>query len=306
MQKEQKRVVAMVVARMGSTRVPGKSMIELSGHPVVWHVLQYAQKVRGVDAVCLVTSDTSQDDALQTIAEQSGFECYRGDSERVLDRLHGAAQATQADVILEIGGDCPLLDPNILSDALSYFFANPCDYLCNYSPPTFPEGMDVNVISRTALDKAWREAVAPSQRIHPFSYLTHHPELFVIRNFAIPTDLSHHHWSLDFPEDIELIRAIYEHLWEPGISFSLQNLLQLVESNPVIASLDKKLHRPKVLHAFWNSPGIVRDMHTDIAALANQALVEQNQNNYQAAEHNYRELIKIAQHLLAETNARQQ
>lgn len=291
------RVVVMVVARMGSTRVPGKSLIDLCGHPVLWHVLRLAKEIRSVSDVCLATTDLPADDPIAELARAEGVECYRGDAERVLDRLYGAATQMKADVIVDVGGDCPLLDPEIISRALEDFFSSPCDYLCNYEPPTFPEGMDINIVSMAALEKAWRYAIAPSQRIHPFSYLTYHPESFVIRNYAMTPDLSQHHWSLDFPEDITLIRAAYDKLWKDGSPMRLQDLLSLLATDETFAGIDKNLQRTKVAHAFWNSPGIIRDMHTDIIELTRSAHEKQEQRNYSSAKQYYSEVLRIVERL---------
>lgn len=287
------RVVVMVVARMGSTRVPGKSLIDLCGHPVLWHVLRIAKKIRGVSDVCLATTDLPADDPIAELARAEGVECYRGDAERVLDRLYGAATQMKADVIVDVGGDCPLLDPEIISRALEDFFSSPCDYLCNYEPPTFPEGMDVNIITMKALEKAWRYAIAPSQRIHPFSYLTYHPESFVIRNHAMTPDMSRHHWSFDFPEDLELIETAYDSLWKADGPIRLGDLQKLLETSAEFAEIDKRLKRPKVAHAFWNSPGIIRDMHNDVVALIGSARKSQEQGEFSAAKQFYSEILRI-------------
>jgi spore coat polysaccharide biosynthesis protein SpsF len=267
----QHRVVIMVVARMGSTRVPGKSLLVLDDQPVLWHVLEIAGRIRHASALCLATTDLPSDDPIAALAAQAGVPCYRGHAENVLDRLHGAAEMMRADVIVDIGGDCPLLDPEIISDAIADYLAQPCDYLNNYDPPTFPEGYDVNVVARAALDRAWREAIAPSQRIHPFTYLTFHPEQFSIRNYAMSPDLSAHHWSLDFPEDIELIRRAYAVIRGRGDEINLRSLRDLIDTDATFARLDAALQRPTVPHALWNSPGMVRDMHEDLVQLARMA-----------------------------------
>jgi spore coat polysaccharide biosynthesis protein SpsF len=290
---KKQRVIVMVVARMGSTRLPGKSMTDLCGHPVIWHVLQIAKNIRGACGICLATTDMPEDDPLVLVAQAEGIHYVRGDAEKVLDRLYDAAVKVNADVIIEIGGDCPLLDPEIVNSALEEFLALRCDYLCNYEPPTFPEGMDINIVKMSALEKAWRNAVAPSQRIHPFSYLTYHPEEFVIRNYVMTPDLSHHHWSLDFPEDVELIRIVYEKLWKNGRSIHLNELIHLLDVDKLFFKKDKELLRPKVSHAFWNSPGIILDMHSDVVALTHSAAESQRKGDFIKAKQNYAEVLRI-------------
>ena len=291
------RVVVMVVARMGSTRLPGKSMTDLCGHPVIWHVLQLAQSIRGAGDTCLATTDMPEDDPLAVVAQGEGIQCFRGDAEKVLDRLYGAAVKMNADVIIEIGGDCPLLDPEIVDSALDNFLATPCDYLCNYEPPTFPEGLDINIVSMSAIEIAWRKAIAPSQRIHPFSYLTYHPEEFIIRNYAMTPDLSQHHWSLDFPEDIDLIRIAYERLWKQSRPIRINELTHLVKTDKLFAKKDLELLRPKVSHVFWNSPGIIRDMHSDVLTLTQSAYENQDKGEFDKAKQKYAEILRILERL---------
>lgn len=260
-------IVAMVVARTGSTRVPGKALLSLSGHPVLWHVIRIAKKIRGVSDICLTTTDLLGDDPIAELAVEAKVKCYRGNAENVLDRLHGAADFMKADAIVYIGGDCPLLDPEVISNAIDNYLMFPCDYLNNYNPPTFPEGFDINIVARSALDIAWKNAVAPSQRIHPFTYLTMHPHEFKIRNYEMSPDLSSHHWSLDFQEDIELIRMAYASIYDKGVEMTLENILNLISRDSAFANIDTALATKNVAHAFWNSPGMVRDMHNDIVAL---------------------------------------
>lgn len=293
----QPRIVIMVVARMGSSRVPGKALIPVNERPVLWHVLRIARQIRHASDVCLATTDLQTDDPIAVLAAEVGVQCYRGHAENVLDRLHEAAEMMQADVIVDIGGDCPLLDPGVISDAIEDYLANPCDYLNNYDPPTFPEGYDVNIVARSALERAWREAIAPSQRIHPFTYLTFHPEQFSIRNYVISPDLSAHHWSLDFPEDLELIKRAYSVIHGRGGEIGMQSLRDLIETDETFARLDAALQRPSVPHAFWNSPGMVRDMHEDLMQLARTAHEAKLGGDATKAGRCYSEILRITNKL---------
>lgn len=266
-QRQGLRVVAMVIARMGSTRVPGKSMFTLAGKSVVEHAIEIAKKIRGVDEVALVTTELSKDDPLAEVGSKIGVPVVRGHPEYVLDRIVTAIKERHADVVVYIGGDCPLLDPVMLGEAIDRFFASGCDYLNNYDPPTFPEGLDVNVLTAEAVLLAHEKAVAPSQRIHAFSYLSLHPGACEIENFANDTDLSAHHWSLDFPEDFEFLTLVYDRLYQPNGVIRVADVLDLIARDAQVAALSAKLQRPAVAHAFWNSPGIIRDMNTDISEL---------------------------------------
>jgi spore coat polysaccharide biosynthesis protein SpsF (cytidylyltransferase family) len=265
------RTVAMVIARMGSSRLPGKSMIDIAGRPLLAHMIDIARNIRNAADVAVLTSSLPIDDPIAQFARAHDVKVARGHPEFVLDRIHDALPVTGAEVIVYVGGDCPLLDPGIVDRGIAAFFERGCDYLNNYDPPTFPEGMDVNVVARGAVEAAFKHALAPSQRIHAFSYLTRHPDQYSVSNFENGIDLSHHHWSLDFPEDLAFVRAAYDRLWRPGKTIAMSEVLALIERDPEIAALDKTLQRGPVAHAFWNSPGIMRDMKADIAALAEMA-----------------------------------
>jgi spore coat polysaccharide biosynthesis protein SpsF (cytidylyltransferase family) len=290
---EGKRIVGVVIARMGSTRVPGKSLKPLAGRSVLGRVLDIARAIRGLDEICIATSDLPADDAIATLANAEKIRCVRGDAERVLDRIHPAAAATAADILVYLGGDCPLLDPAVIDAALSDFAKEPCDYINNYDPPTFPEGMDVNIITRAALDRAFDEALAPSQRIHPFSYLTRHPELFRIRNFSRSPDLSAHHWSLDFPDDLEFLNDLYDRHYR-GRPFALDDVLAALRADAELAALDRKLQRGPAMHAFWNSPGIMRDMAVDVLELAEHGRRALAAGHHDVARRCYSEIQPIA------------
>jgi len=298
------RAVGIVVARMGSTRVPGKSMLELAGRPVIWHVIEAAKRIEGLAEVCLATTWLDTDEPLVGVAGECGVACVRGDPEFVLDRVHLAARERDADIIVDIGGDCPLLDAGVIAEALADFRADPCDYLCNYDPPTYPEGMDINIVARPALDRAFEEALAPSQRIHPFSFLTRHPDAFSIRNRAMEPDLSHHHWSLDFPEDADFLKAVFARAYDPAEPFTIASVLRLIETDGEIAALDRAIQKPKVLHAFWNSPGIMRDMNTDIVHLAGLAGEALKAGDHARAKSCYDEILLIAGELARHTGHR--
>ncbi len=289
--------MGLVVARMGSTRVPGKAMIDLCGKPVLYHILQAAVRVSELDEVCLATTTLSADDVLVQVAKDCGLKVFRGDPEKVLDRIYHAAHMMEAQFIVDIGGDCPLIDPEMLSLALRKFFSNEYDYLCNYDPPTFPEGLDINIISQEALKRAYDLAFAPSQRVHPFSYLTRHPKQFKIGNFVNDHDLSQYHWSLDFPLDVEFVRAVYQELYKPGQPILMKQVLDLIETNPQIKKLNTQLIKSKVTHAFWNSPGIIRDMHEDVLILVKMAETAMVQKNYQKSLSCYEEASCIVQEL---------
>ena len=291
------RTIGIIVARMGSTRVPGKSLLEMCGRPVLWHVIENTKSSTKLNRICLATSVLPQDDPLASVADECGISCVRGDPEKVLDRVYQAASQLEADTIVDVGGDCPFMYGRLLDEAIAFFLDSDCDYLCNYEPPTFPEGFDINILTMDALATAHRLALAPSQRVHPFSYLTRHRNQFRIENYTMSPDLSEHHWSLDFPADVALVRAIFEKLYRPGRPIQLREILELVEKDEEVRKLNQKLLRPKALHAFWNSPGMMHDMNQDIVALAKMAQDATGHEDFIAASRCYDEILSIASEL---------
>lgn len=291
------KVVGYIVSRSGSTRVPGKALLDINGAPMIARVIDISKKVIGLNEVCLATTDLLTDDVLGQIAQKKGISVYRGDPENVLDRLYHAALEARADVIVYIGGDCPLLDPSLVDIAIRKFIKEGCDYLCNYDPPTYPGGYDINIISFDALSDAYHNAIAPSQRVHAFSYLTFHPENFKICNFANSVDYSQFHWSVDYPGDIELARAICKITDDRKIEISFDNLIEITRDNPEIHALNKELIKPKVTHAFFSSPSMMKDITSDMEYLSRMAVNRVNFGEYLEAQKYYREIEGIAKKL---------
>jgi spore coat polysaccharide biosynthesis protein SpsF len=278
------KVLGIIVARAGSTRVPGKSLIKIKEEPVLKHIIDISKNISGIDQICLSTTDLSNDDDLVNIAENEHIGFFRGDSEKVLDRIYYTAKYFNADVIVYIGGDCPLLDPLIVSKALSSFIELKCDYLNNYDNPTLPGGYDINIISFKSLEYAYNKAIAPSQRVHAFSYLTFHPDLFNIQQFYyhIPAimneiDVSTFHWSLDYMEDVEFIKKIYDKCYVKGEIMTFDKLFFSIKNDVLLNDLNRQQQKPKVSHAFFSSISIMNDLVNDITFLNNELKFEINQ-----------------------------
>ena len=292
------RTAGILVARMGSSRVPGKSILDLHGSPTVERIIRNLQKVAGVDEICVATSSLDSDDPIAEIAKRCAVRCTRGDPERVLDRVHQAAAECRAEVVVEVGGDCPFIGASVLDDPIRSFHNSDYDYLCNYEPPTYPEGFDINIISMQALSTAHLLAIAPSQRVHPFSFLSFHRELFKIGNFEMSGhNLSRFHWSLDFPEDVTFIRAVLEELDRRDGEVTITEVLTLIDQSKRIQDLHLSLVRPPVEHAFWNAPSIMRDMNEDILAMIPMAQSHLQNEHYINASDSYQEISNIASEL---------
>lgn len=240
------RVVAVVQARLGSSRLPGKALEEIAGRPMLAHVLTRAAAVRGVDQVVLATTVKPEDDALADLARSLGIVATRGKVDDVLDRFHAALLEHPAEVVVRLTGDCPLLDPRVVELVLDAHVrsAGTVDYVSNVDPPTYPDGLDTEVFSRQSLERAWREARLPSDREHVTTYIRDHPDRFRRANVAHPDDLSAHRWVVDTRADLAFARQVYAGL--PGTSaeiFGMTEVLALLQRRPDLRALNAGIRR---------------------------------------------------------------
>ncbi len=232
--------VAIIQARMGSTRLPGKVMKMLAGRPVLEHVVSRVQKCSTLDEITVASTLNPIDEPIVKLCHDMGIMCFRGSEEDVLDRYFHAAKYAGADIVVRITSDCPLIDPVIADDIVKAFMERQptLDYLSNTLARTFPRGLDTEVFSFVALEKAWRSAVSPAEREHVTPYIYRHPDFFSVQNFSNSQDLSGYRWTLDTYEDWELIRTIYDNLYYKDAFFSTDDVLELMCTQPELLKLN--------------------------------------------------------------------
>lgn len=233
--------VAIVQARMGSTRLPNKVMKPVGGVPMVEVLLARLACAREVDEVMVATSVDACNQPLFDHVTALGFKCYRGSENDVLDRYAQAARLAKADVVIRITGDCPLVDPVLVDEAIRLFRASNVDYLSNVSPPTFPDGLDIEVFTVQALEKAAREASRPFDREHVTPYLRTNDQFRRV-GLQHDEDLSGLRWTVDESADYEVMSKVFTH-FSPDIHFGWQQVLQLQRSQPEIFDINKNLLR---------------------------------------------------------------
>ena len=234
-------ITAIIQARMGSTRLPGKTLMDISGHPMLWHVVNRARQIEALDEIVVATSDNASDDSIVAFCKQERIPCFRGDEDDVLDRYYQAAKWIGADVIVRITPDCPLIDPDVVDDVVKCYVDGDYDYVSNTDPPTFPDGLDTEVFSFEALERAWREAKLQSEREHVTPYIRKHPELFRIGNVTYGEDLSSMRWTVDEPQDLEFVRAVYDHL--ESMSSGMADVLDVLKKHPELMEINAGIGR---------------------------------------------------------------
>jgi spore coat polysaccharide biosynthesis protein SpsF len=224
--------VAIIQARMGSSRLPGKVMERFAGKTALDHVIERTRRCPLLDDVIVATTVEPADDAIAAMCADRGWRCTRGSEHDVLDRYQQAAVAAGAAHVMRITSDCPLVDPEVLSALITRYRGAPAvDYASTVWPqPTFPLGIVAEVFSAEALATAWREDPALSSREHVTPYIYRHPERFRLGGIDAGGAYGHHRWTLDTPQDAALLRLIFDSFADNR--FGWREVLALVEAHP--------------------------------------------------------------------------
>lgn len=223
----------MIQARMGSIRLPGKVLLDLAGEPVLVRVMNRVCRARTLDEVLVATTTESSDDAIVDLCARHGWPCFRGSEHDVLDRYYHASTAYQADAVVRITSDCPLIEPEIVDLVTRSFLEGQpqIEYASNTLPRrTFPRGLDAEVLRFDVLERAWRRADRPSWREHVTLYIWQNPGQFHLRGIMNEADYSHMRWTVDTPDDLEFVRRVYGHFGHDR--FSWLQVLDLLEQRP--------------------------------------------------------------------------
>jgi spore coat polysaccharide biosynthesis protein SpsF len=226
--------VAIVQARMTSTRLPGKVLRPIMGRPMLSYQLERVGRARKLDQIVVATTTNAEDDPIVAFCTASGVAVARGSEADVLSRYSAAAQAFDAGIVVRLTSDCPLIDPDLIDLAVGQFkqAKGTCDYLSNMLEPTYPYGMAVEVMSASALRAAAAEADSPAEREHVTPFMYWRPERFRLQSLTMKPDLSHHRWTVDTPEDFELVSRVLEALYPARPEFHQQDVLDLLGRHP--------------------------------------------------------------------------
>lgn len=233
------RIVAIVQARMGSTRLPGKTLANIVGKPMLAHVVERLRGARLLQGIVIATTAKGADDAIVKLAEKLMAYVFRGSEDDVLDRYYQAFRKHPADVVVRVSSDCPLADPHVVDRVVSHYLRGNYDYVSNVLKRTYPDGLDVEVFSFKALEKAWQEAKWTSEREHVTSYIWNNPDKFRLANVENEVDLSHFRWTVDGKEDLEFVRQVYKHLYKERQIFYMEDILELLREHPNLKQINQ-------------------------------------------------------------------
>ena len=241
--------IAIIQARMGSTRLPGKVLSKIKGKPMIVHIFDRLKKCQEVDHIILATSNLIQDKPLLDLAKTEGVQSFAGSEQDVLDRYYQAARQYKPNRVIRITGDCPIIDPQITDLVIKRHVEKKSDYTSNTVVRSYPRGLDTEVMTFVTLEKAAKEAQKPYEREHVTPYIYEHPESFSIEQVCAEP---HRHQpnlrlTVDTPEDLELIQEIFNHLYDSDPYFSVDAVLNLMKQQPKLNKINEHIKQKMVI-----------------------------------------------------------
>ena len=248
-------IVAILQARVSSSRFPRKVLAPLLGKPMILRQIERVRRARTIDRLLLATSDAPSDAELVSLCKRDGVEWYCGSLEDVLDRFYQAAVRFEPEHVIRLTGDCPLVDPFVIDAVVEKHLREKNDYTSNTLIPTFPDGLDVEVFRFSLLEEAWRNATLPSEREHVTLFMHKRPETYKLGNLERKGEsLQHLRWTVDEPEDLVLVSKIYEALYPSNPSFTTQDVLDFLAKHPEMLEINNK---------FMRNEGLVKSLAQD-------------------------------------------
>ncbi len=238
-------IAVIIQARMGSTRLPGKVLKKVNGKPLLTYQIERVTASRLLDKVIVATSILSKDDPISELCKLNNIDCFRGSENDVLSRYYECAKVFQADIVVRLTADCPLVDPIVIDDVISLFRKEQADYAANTVPPRtsrFPDGSDVEVFSFHALEQAFMGCKDPHDREHVTFHFWRYDNGFKSVQLTQPIDWSMYRFTVDYPEDLEVVEFIFKELKDRESFGYLGEIIEIIENNPEIESRNSKYH----------------------------------------------------------------
>ncbi|NDI84638.1 cytidylyltransferase domain-containing protein [Undibacterium crateris] len=236
-------ILAILQARCSSSRLPNKVLKPILGVPMIARQLERVQRAHLIDHLVVATSDSSSDDPLAALCEDLQISCFRGSLNDVLDRYYQAAASINPDHIVRLTGDCPLADPSVIDMVIEAHLLSGADYTANCVQSSFPDGLDVEICKFSVLQQAWEEAKLVSQREHVTLFINQQSDRFKVHHVHAREDLSHLRWTVDNPEDFELVSRIYFNLYRQNPHFTTEDVLALISKEPELFNINQHLER---------------------------------------------------------------
>ena len=240
------KVVAIIQARMGNTRLPGKVLLDLHGQTMLQRVVERTRGTELVDEVVVATTRRETDEPIIEECRRLDVSSFLGSEEDVLDRYNRAAEAHGADVVVRITSDCPLIDPSESDRVIRAFLDSRPDYASNSLRRTYPRGLDTEVMSTATLAHAWLEARQPYERVHVTPYIYGHPETFRLLSLRGREDHSNHRWTVDTPRDLKFVREIYRLLGDREMA-GWREVLAILEQNPQLSEINRNVRQKDLI-----------------------------------------------------------
>lgn len=230
---------------MSSSRLPGKILLHVLDKPLLLRMIERVQNSKLAGQIVIATSTNSDDDKIEKLCKENNLVCFRGHLTDLLDRHYLLGKKFCADAVVKIPSDCPLIDPKIIDKVLQFYIDNSesYDFVSNLHPATYPDGNDVEVMSYQALEKAWHEAKKDYEREHTTPYFWENPNKFRIANITWESGLDYstsHRWTIDYEEDYQFIKKVFEELYPLNPNFGFNDILNLIEEKPEIKKINSK------------------------------------------------------------------
>ena len=242
------KIGAIIQARMGSTRLPEKVMKNLQGKTVLEHVIERVKQSKLIDEIIIATTTHERDAVIESEALRCGVKAFRGSEDDVLSRYYYAAKENNLDVVVRITSDCPLIDPHILDDMIEVYLENNYDVVTNVGMEsynrTFPRGLDIEIFSFLTLEEAFKNAKEKYQKEHVTPYIYENSNS--VFNFKNEIDYSDHRWTVDTPQDFELISSIYDYLYKDSHDFYLNEIIDLFNKHPELYKVNAEVEQKKI------------------------------------------------------------
>jgi spore coat polysaccharide biosynthesis protein SpsF len=239
------KVLAILQARFNSTRLAGKVLKPILDKPMLAHQIARVQQCRNIDRLLVATSIESSDSAIVELCHDLGVKVYRGSLDDVLDRFYQAAKEYSSEHVVRLTGDCPLADSGVIDAVIAQHMQDNNDYTSNVTPPTFPDGLDVEMMRFSVLEQMWKVAKKTSEREHVTAYVHNHKEHYRMGNYSAKEDLSAWRWTVDEPEDFAFVTAVYECLYPDNPHFTMEDVVGLIRQHPELLEINQNFDTPK-------------------------------------------------------------